>query len=334
MEKQALSPMHKDRAPGDGETVIFANPISGRGRGVATARRLGDFLEKAGFRPRLIFSRADEAEIPKLSDIRAAVCIGGDGTLKTVCGRLVGVATRENVQQIPFPMAIIGMGTANLMAQHTGNLWHSDTFEREVTMAILGSPCRNLDVAKTDRGIFLIMAGVGFDGRIIHELERTRTGTITHLSYIKPVMRAMATYEFPSIEVSVDGQTVFPMQSGLCFIGNAREYGTGFPLLVDAKSDDGLLDVIVLPVKCKSDLWRLAMAMFTADHVKQEGVIYTKGRHIEVHAEKPVEVQIDGEEGDFTPVCASILDVKIPFVHPALGLHAHNAMFRRLFRQE
>jgi diacylglycerol kinase (ATP) len=330
----AAAAVHGKPYPSMDRTLIFANPISGRGGALAASRRLADHFEALGMNPLIILDRADRAAVPDLHEVRGAVSVGGDGTLHAVAHRLVAETALLGRNTVPFPLAIVGMGTANLMAQHTGNLWHPDRMEQEVAAALLAGPSRPLDVGTTDRGIFLIMVGVGFDGQIIHALDKLRSGPISHFTYLRPISESLANYTFPQIEVVIDGKTVFPMQSGLVFIGNAREYGTGFPLLIHAHSDDGLLDVLALPAKCRSDLWRLAMSMLTADHVRQEGVIYERGRQIEVHGERPVHVQVDGEAADFTPLTAGVLPVRIPFVSPVSDLHAHSAAFRRLFRTE
>ena len=298
------------------EILIFANPISGLGKGLGIARRLERCFVPLGMRPRVILEKADRATLPALDQIDAAISIGGDGTLRQVAERLVTETQAAGLPVIPFPLAIVPMGTANLMALHTGNTWRDDQLETELPAALRRGRTRLVDVARTQRGIFLIMVGVGVDGSIIHELHRTRTGPITVLNYLRPSLHALCNYDFPEMSVVVDGQTVFPMQSGLVFVGNAKEYGTGFPLLTQARSDDGLLDVLALPVSNRSRLIHLAMAMMTGEHVREEGVVYVRGKHVEVRSQRPVPVQIDGEVAGFSPVTVDLLPVRVPFIVP------------------
>ena len=88
----------------------------------------------------------------------------------------------------------------------------------------------------------------------------------------------------------------------------SREYGTGFPILTHAKSDDGLLDVCVLPCKSHADVVRLAMLAATGDHLHEEGVIYVQGRSVRIESPQPVPVQIDGDAaGHHAAVISSCL---------------------------
>src|SRR4051794_6155520 len=96
--------------------LIFANPIAGRGRGKRIAVRLRDRLEMDGYDVRIIFDRADmlpDDALP-LDDVRAAISIGGDGTLRTVAQRLFD---RYPENKMP-PLMVVPLGTANLMARH------------------------------------------------------------------------------------------------------------------------------------------------------------------------------------------------------------------------
>src|SRR4051812_48227709 len=70
--------------------LIFANPIAGRGMGHVIAQRLAARLSRDGFDARTIFKRADQVSddaIPR--DTRAAIAIGGDGTVRGVAIRLM-----------------------------------------------------------------------------------------------------------------------------------------------------------------------------------------------------------------------------------------------------
>ena len=85
---------------------------------------------------------------------------------------------------------------------------------------------------------------------IVHELDRTRSGPIDLTSYAMPAALAFQSYSYTPISVEIDGRFAFGPKPALVFIGNVPEYGTGFPVLPLARSDDGVLDVCILP--CES----------------------------------------------------------------------------------
>src|SRR5260221_7922004 len=123
------------------------------------------------------------------------------------------------------------MGTVNLMGKHLGVNWSEENIGEEVARALEAGKVRQLDVARTNGGIFLLMAGVGFDAWVVHELDRLRSGPIDITNYILPTVKAVAGYRFPSLEVEVDGKIVFKRSPALALVGNIAEYGTGFPIL-------------------------------------------------------------------------------------------------------
>src|SRR5262249_31060376 len=145
------------------------------------------------------------------------------------------------------------MGTANLLGKHLNINWSDADLPNQVADAILAMKTRRLDAALANDELFLLMAGIGLDARIVHELDRLRSGPIDYTSYALPAALALGFYSYPPLTVKVDGRTICKSLPGFAFVGNVKEYGTGFPVLPDARPDDGLLDVCVLPAASRAD---------------------------------------------------------------------------------
>jgi diacylglycerol kinase (ATP) len=210
----------------------------------------------------------------------------------------------------------VPMGTANLMGRHLGIAWDAHQMPQQVVEAVRRRRIVELDAATTRDGIFLLMAGVGFDAHVVHELNRVRSGPISLATYVLPMLRAVFQYDFPKITVGVDGNVIFNDAPAIAMVGNVAEYGTGFPMLPHACSTDGLLDVCIMPCSSRRDLLRLALAAAAGEHLREEGVVYIKGRHVRVDSPVPVAVQVDGEAAGTTPVEMDLLPWKIPFIVP------------------
>lgn len=294
--------------------LIFANPIAGRGRGGTIARRVSQRLRLEGYEV-ITFTDRPESLPDNLIDgpVRAAVVIGGDGTLRAVAERLF---LRGDAGGAEVPLLIIPLGTANLMYRHLGLAWNDDHLDREVSQTIAAGRIARIDTARANGRLFLLMAGIGFDAHVVHELDKIRKGPISYASYALPAAMAISGYRYPPLTIHVDSRTVFGPAPAVAFVGNVSEYGTGFPILPHARPDDGLLDVCILPCSSRLDVFRLFMMAASGDHLHAEGVVYTKGRHITLHssAADPVPIQLDGDSAGHTPLEIDLLPIRLPFM--------------------
>ena len=292
------------------EVLIFANPIAGRGLGAQIAGRLQAALTSRGFVVRMFLQKPQTVPDGELKrKAYAVVVIGGDGTLRAVADRLVAIGNVPALLPVP-------LGTANLMGRHLGIHWNRVNVETEVAAAIERRQTVDIDAARANDRLFLLMTGVGFDAFIVHELDRLRKGPINYLSYLLPSAQALKDYRFGALRVTLDSNVVFDDGPALAFVGNIREYGTGFPVLPFARADDGLLDLCVLPCRTAEDLARLFMLAAAGEHTRAEGVVYLKGKSMLIESPAPVPVQIDGDPAGHTPVRIDLLPVRVPFIVP------------------
>ncbi len=186
------------------ETVaIVANPIAGQGKGRATADRVCATLRRRGMNAIEIFDLTAESIAP-LSSADAVVAIGGDGTLRTVARRCLAAGG-------PMPPLLpVPMGTANLMGRHLGIDWQAADLEDRIFQSLRRAQTAMFDAAQCNGELFLLMAGVGIDGQIVHELDRMRRGPINYASYALPAALAIASYRYPPIQVIADEEEIFP----------------------------------------------------------------------------------------------------------------------------
>src|SRR6266545_1188306 len=270
--------------------ALFANPIAGAGQGRIIAERLASRLLTDGHSVEQVYERPDDVEEERLCDAAAAIAIGGDGTIRAVAARLYRASPQK-----PVPLLVVPMGTANLLGKHLGLRWNKRTIAEQVSRAI-GSPrIVELDAAQANGEVFLLMAGIGLDAQVVHELNRMRTGPIDYTSYVLPAALALGTYAFPPLTVMVNDKVIASDLPSVAFVGNVREYGTGFPILPHARPDDSLLDVCILPCANLRDLALHLLRAVAGEHLAAEGAIYTKGRRIRVESPASVPVQIDGD---------------------------------------
>jgi len=289
--------------------LIFANPIAGRGRGEGIARQLEHSLGEAGYEVRPFFERPDQVAAGALRrDAAAAITIGGDGTLRAVAELLLnnGIA--------PPPLLPIPLGTANLMARHLRYPLYPENLPAFVLNTLRQCKITRLDAAVANNRLFLLVGSVGLDAQVVHLLESLRQGPIDMTSYLVPIVRSLADYSFPPLTVEADGVALIRDTPAIAFIGNVAEYGAGFPVLTRARSDDGLLDVCIMPCRDQRELAEWLLLLPTGEHLQRENVIYTWGRSVRIESRAMVPVQLDGDAAGWTPLGVEVLAGRIPFL--------------------
>jgi YegS/Rv2252/BmrU family lipid kinase len=290
--------------------MIFANPIAGRGRGRIIAHELETRLGAENYAVDTFWERATDIPTERLTPpARAAITIGGDGTLRAAIDRMLSAGALAPLLPIP-------LGTANMMGKHLGIRFGKFDLVPRVSYAIRSGHVHRLDAGRVNGQTFIQVVGVGFDANVVYHLDRLRRGPISFWSYMLPSALSLLEYEPQPLAVKVDGEEIFAEQCGFAFVGNLRQYGTGFPILVDARPDDGLLDICAVRCDSREQLVHLFLTAAVGEHPFAEGSVYRKGKHVQITSSTQVRVEIDGDPGGFTPVNIDLLPSKLPFIVP------------------
>lgn len=211
--------------------VIQRNPGSGSGRGRGELLHLVRELRTLGFCVRMFSRRARldafVATVVKVERLRCIVAAGGDGTVADLANRYPGI-----------PIAILPLGTENLLAQYLGI--------RRCGKTLAGIICRDrfqvLDSATANGRRFLLMLSAGVDADIVQALHASRRGNIRRLGYIWPTVRAFLS-SVPRIYQATSGDGRFSILGSHIIVTNVPMYGFGLAFSPGTPPDDGLLEV-------------------------------------------------------------------------------------------
>ena len=209
--------------PDDGYIAYIVNPKSGASSSKLMSREFKDYLLREGFDVRLSLteSLADAGELATDAavdyDCAMVVVVGGDGTVREVAHGLEGSDK---------PMLIVPCGTENLLANELGFDEKLETIIRTFEEGFL----RSLDMGCIDGKCFTSIAGFGFDGAVVRNVSRQRSGHIDHFDYFWPIWRTFWSYRFEPVRVEVDGEEIFD-GPGLVFVGNISRYALGLQIL-------------------------------------------------------------------------------------------------------
>ena len=160
------------------------------------------------------------------------IACGGDGTV-TACA--------EGVAGTGVPLAVIPLGTGNLLARNVGLPMGLD----EALEVALGSVQQSVDAGRVNGTLFVVMAGLGLDAQMLNDTSDSLKKRLGWLAYAISAVRHLGDRPM-RVTVSADGGPRRRMRASTLIVGNVGWLRGGLPLLPDARPDDGMLDAVVL----------------------------------------------------------------------------------------
>lgn len=269
--------------------VIF-NPVSGTGDPKVREERLRTFTRDAGLTCDLAETDREEGAVPlarrALADGMERVLVsGGDGSVTEAAGVLAGTETA---------LAVLPGGTGNLLAI---NLNIPTDPEAAVRLALTGEP-RPIDIGRANGQVFLILAGMGADARMIQDADRDLKRRLGFLAYFMTAWRNLGK---PRVRytITIDGKTL-RRHAQTVLIANLGRIQGGFEFVPGTDPDDGLLEVAILRTRHFRDLVTLVLRKLMGLHHTTDLMEVHRGRHIVVQTYRPQPVQLDGNEAGST----------------------------------
>ena len=157
---------------------LIANPKAGRGRqslvaDVATRLIAGGSVVtySTGATEAACLSEARAVAENKAADV--IVAAGGDGTVRLAAKAVAGTG---------IALGVIPLGTGNVLAHEAGLPRDAEGLAR---LLLTGVP-RRINTATANGELFLLMAGAGFDGRIIASLDHGLKNRVGKLAFLPP----------------------------------------------------------------------------------------------------------------------------------------------------
>jgi YegS/Rv2252/BmrU family lipid kinase len=163
------------------------------------------------------------------------IACGGDGTV-TACA--------EGVAGTGVALGIIPIGTGNLLAR---NLSLPLELRSAVDVALTGQ-VRRIDAGTANGRMFVVMAGIGLDARMLIDTSEPLKKRLGWLAYAISVLRHLGDKPV-LIRLAVDGGPAVSRLASGVIAGNVGWLRGGIPLLPNAEPDDGKLDAAVLSAR-------------------------------------------------------------------------------------
>ncbi len=225
------------------------------------------------------------------------VAAGGDGTLSEVAATL---AHRDATAADLPTLGLVPMGTANDFATAAGIPVNAiAAFE-----IVHGQPAQAIDLLRLDaHGTTHWAANLatgGFGTQITVETNDGLKRALGGLAYLVTGMSRLGSIEPIVARISGDG---FAWEGGFIAlgIGNGPQAGGGMVLCPDARIDDGLLDLTIVP-PLDGELASTLGTLFTdgRNAALERVAIRTRLARIEIEAPQPFVLNLDGEPVEST----------------------------------
>jgi YegS/Rv2252/BmrU family lipid kinase len=205
---------------------------------------------------------------------------GGDGTV-TACA--------EGVAGSGVPLGILPLGTGNLLARNLGLPLDLDA----ALVAALTGTDRRLDAGSANGHTFVVMAGLGFDAKMLGESSESLKKRLGWLAYVLSALRHLRDRPVRVSLVADDGPPM-RVRASAVIVGNVGWLQGGIRLLPDAAPDDGTLDGVVLTARGWAGWIRLAARVLLRRPA--DGQMTTlQFRNLTVTADREQPWELDGE---------------------------------------
>jgi diacylglycerol kinase family enzyme len=266
--------------------AIITNPVSGK---MTVAQKLFA-LEKA--------AKILDAEIHGLDTVTAddfsmcarelatrcdvLVTAGGDGALSDIINTIDTTTT---------PIAYLPLGTGNAMRyalKYKGSL-------TDIAMRIKEGKIREYDLIHCDEKIRAFMISIGIEGTIIRLRDQyVAQGAFGFKTYFKAAVNSyFKEYQRTTARITVD-DSMFEVDKLLSLLVVKQPYyGFGMNVVPRARFNDRQLHISCI----NSGLFESVVGGITAFTIGNRVGQYRTGRQLTVELERPLTMQIDGNEG-------------------------------------
>ena len=243
-------------------------------------------------RPRTIPASA-RRRVALRSGAHAVLAYGGDGTVRAVAAELVGTGV---------PLGLLPAGTGNLLARNLAVPFAD--LDAALTVALTGID-HAIDVGRVQVDVsgedqqpraetFLVMAGLGFDAEVMAAVEGRLKEKVGWWAYVVAGARKLRGRQ-TRVLLRLDGGEPVRRRLRSVIVGNCGELTGGVRLMPEAKVDDGWLDVVVVAPRGVVGWFAVTGAVLTRSRWGHPVVEHFRCQRVEITAEKPLHVQLDGD---------------------------------------
>ncbi len=286
--------------------LIIVNPAAGGTRsGARRLRRVGAALERRGCTVVLRHASAQAGDVERLAgeaelEFEAIVAAGGDGTVNAVVNGLAGA---------PRPVALLPLGTANLLAREIGLPRQAERLAELIATA----PARPVWPGRVDGRLFVMMASTGFDAETVASVNPRLKRYAGRLAFISAMLVRL--WDYRPCELLVEADGAVHRAAGL-IAAKGRFYAGPFIVAPGANPADPVLDLVLFRRGGRVAILGYAAALLLGRLLRSKHVTILRARSAVVSGSRRLPAQADGEIVGHLPVMIGIAEQPLLLIRP------------------
>ena len=223
------------------------------------------------------------------------VAAGGDGTVNEVI---------NGMMPKPVPLAVIPLGTANVLALEVG--LPSD-LAGQCRVAVQGT-VRQVTLGRAGPRYFLLMAGAGLDAEVVRRVSVRTKRWLGKGAYLLSALQVLCHFP-PTVDLRYDDCQMSDLAGVI--VCNSKKYGGSFSLAPQASLFSSTLQVVTLPRRSSFGLLGLILRSLIGDELAPDIKVFET---TSLKLSGTAILQLDGDPAGMLPIRITSCPAVLPMI--------------------
>lgn len=290
--------------------ILVYNPVSGDASFKNKLDMMIDKFQQRGCMLLLYRTERDNSrsfgEFLRAANADGVIVSGGDGTLHEIINLLL----KEGVD---LPVGIMPNGTSNDFASFMGL---ADDLDLYIDTIVAGHSVP-VDLGRVGSEYFINVASAGMLTSVAHEVDVRLKNAFGKMAYYLRGIGELPRFRALKLQIEADGE-VFEERAFLFVVVNSSIVGSLKNVAVDAKVNDGKLDMVLLQHCSLPELMTVIAQILAGKSMNNtKNVRYLQAEKFVISCAEELGSDLDGERGPQLPLAIETLPGRLRLFYPA-----------------
>ena len=290
--------------------ILVYNPVSGDASFKNKLDMMIDKFQQRGCMLLLYRTERDNSrsfgEFLRAANADGVIVSGGDGTLHEIINLLM----KEGVD---LPVGIMPNGTSNDFASFMGL---ADDLDLYIDTIVAGHSVP-VDLGRVGSEYFINVASAGMLTSVAHEVDVRLKNAFGKMAYYLRGIGELPRFRALQLQIEADGE-VFEERAFLFVVVNSSIVGSLKNVAVDAKVNDGKLDMVLLQHCSLPELMTVIAQILAGKSMNNtKNVRYLQAEKFVISCAEELGSDLDGERGPQLPLAIETLPGRLRLFYPA-----------------